>query len=100
MALAKEMINSAKGEGNHIFEAVDQHAAGIVTELDEERLEEYLEFREKIAHERFLECERKRWINEESEAEPDTDIDPPTPQRVETVFPEGGRISTCRDVSS
>ena len=86
------MINSTKGEENHIYEAVDQRPAGIVAELDEERLEEYWEFREKIAQERCLERERKGWINKESEAEPDTDIDPPTPQRVETVFPEGRRI--------
>ena len=30
LTLAKEMINSTKGKENHRFEAVDQHAAGIV----------------------------------------------------------------------
>ena len=49
LALAKEMINSTKGEENNIFEAVDQHAAGIVGGLDEERVNEYLELRERIA---------------------------------------------------
>ena len=65
------MINSTKGEENHIYEAVDQHAAGIVAEFDEERVCKYLKLREKIAQKRFLDCERKKWINKESEAEPE-----------------------------
>ena len=52
LELAKEMLNSTKGEELHIFKAVDDHVGEIVAPLDYEKVCDYLELREKIAHER------------------------------------------------
>jgi hypothetical protein len=60
LAVAKALINSAKYEEDHIYDAVDQHANSIVADFDEERREEYIDYRDKIQHEMFFKRERER----------------------------------------
>ena len=74
LAVAKALINSTKYEDNNIYDSVDQRAISIVVDLDKERREEYLDYRGKIKHERFIGRERKRRIKqpeEEGETEDD-----------------------------
>ena len=60
LAIAKGLINSTKYEEDHIFDMVDQHANLKVAPLDRERREDYIEYRDKIQHERFIMREQKR----------------------------------------
>ena len=69
LAIAKELINDVKFEEHHIFKEVDDHVSEIVSALDQERTEDYLEFRKQIAHERvdkYFE-ERRRKKNQKDE---------------------------------
>ena len=62
---AKELINSVKDEEEFVFESVDQHVTSIVTPLNQERREDYIEYRDKIQEERFITRERKRSLENE-----------------------------------
>jgi hypothetical protein len=52
LAIAKELIDNVKFEEHHIFNEVDDRVSQIVAALDDERTEDYLKFREQIAHDR------------------------------------------------
>ena len=58
-----------KDEEDFIFESVDQHVTSIVTPLNQERREDYIEYRDKIQEERFIARERKRSIEKDDEPE-------------------------------
>jgi hypothetical protein len=53
LTTAKALINAVKFEEQHIFNEVDNHVSEIVSSLDHERIEDYLKFREQIAHDRL-----------------------------------------------
>jgi len=81
LSLAKELLNSVKEEDHHIFQVVDEHVCEIILELDRaERIDDYITLREKIAHERVDNYQRKVKIKRE---ETETDIDPDTPRKKE-----------------
>ena len=93
MKLAQEMLITAKDEEDHIFETVDYHATQIAKELDQQRRELYIDFRDNIMHERFVRAEAQRVVKKieervsndirqiEREEQVETDIDPPTPRK-------------------
>jgi len=62
MKLAQEMLITAKDEEDHIFETVDYHATQIAKELDQQRREFYIEFRDNLMHERFVRTEAQRAV--------------------------------------
>ena len=65
LSLIKDMLNVAKGEDIHIFDMVDEHAREIAVKLSSEKIDEYLKFREQIAHERVDDYERKKGKKQE-----------------------------------
>jgi hypothetical protein len=77
LSLIKDMLNSVKGEGIHIFQMIDEHACEIAAKLRSEKIDEYLKFREQIAHERVDDYKRRE------REETNTEIDPETPQKME-----------------
>jgi hypothetical protein len=72
LSLIKDTLNVAKGEDIHIFDMVDEHACEIAVKLSSEKINEYLKFREQIAHERVDDYERKK--REETRTEIDPEI--------------------------
>jgi hypothetical protein len=63
LAIAKELIDNVKFEEHHIFKEVDDHVSQIVSALDDERTEDYLKYREQIAHDRvdkYFEDKKKK----------------------------------------
>ena len=60
LSLAKELLNSVKEEDLHIFQIVDEHVVEMILKLEsEERVDDYIKLREKIAHERVDNYPRK-----------------------------------------
>ena len=80
LSLIKALLNSVKEEEVHIFQIVDEHVCEIALKLSEEKVEEYLKFREKIAHEKVDDYQRKAKLKRE---ETETDIDLETHRRRE-----------------
>jgi hypothetical protein len=81
LSLAKELLNSVKEEDHHIFQVVDEHVVEMILELEEEdKVDDYIKFRERIAHERVDQYQRKMKVKRE---ETETDIDPESPRRKE-----------------
>ena len=68
-----------KEEDHHIFQAVDEHVVEMILELEEEdKVDDYVKFREGIAHERVQNYQRKFKVKRE---ETETEIDPETLQK-------------------
>jgi hypothetical protein len=79
LLLAKELLNSVKEEELHIFQVVHEHVVEMILELEsEERVDDYLKLRERIAHERVDNYQRKVKMKKE---DTDTEIDPETQQK-------------------
>ena len=64
---AKQMLINSKGKDNDIFELVDDHVADIVSLLDAHRRWDYIEFRERIAHDRVDHYNEKERLQKEQD---------------------------------